>query len=354
MNRGHPTHRLAAAALSLALATTVAACGSSSADTSANAGGLAKVNFRTDYLASGSYAAITYGIDRGIYRKHGIDLDLQYGTGSPATAIDVSSGRSQLGIVGGNVVASSVSDGADLIGVGVRTAKSPNSFIVAEDSPIRTLADLKGKTVVVSSGTNTTAMLPALWGLGGITGQVQLLSVAPNVAVSTYASGKGDAFAAPWPSVSNLVNPTRKSRPLFWRDLGLKELPAYFLVARSSYVREHPDIVAEFLKATYESMSEAAADPAAAVDGYARANPQLRPADIKSAFADFLPYTCSEEQIDAKEPVGFPDPDQVAGGIRVLQQYGGLSAKVTADEVATDQFFKAPYNVSGRTCTGAG
>jgi NitT/TauT family transport system substrate-binding protein len=350
----NPSLRLVAASLSLALATTLAACGSDSDHASAGAGGLVKVNFRTDYLASGSYAAITYGIDHGIYREHGIDLDMRHGTGSPATATDVSSGRSQFGIVGGNVVASSVSDGADLIGIGVRFAKSPNSFYVDENSPIRTLADLKGKTVVVSSGTNTTAMLPALWALGGITGQVELLSVAPNVAVSTFASGKGDAFAAPWPSWSNLVTPTRKSRPLFWSDLGLKEMPAYFFVARSSYVREHPDIVAGFLKATYESMAEAAANPEAAEGAYAKANPQLRPADVKSSFKDLLPYTCSQEQVDAKEPVGYPDPGQVAEGIKVLRRYGGLSGAVTAEKVATDRFFKPPYNVSGQTCTGAG
>jgi NitT/TauT family transport system substrate-binding protein len=86
-------------------------------------------------------------VDAGIFKKHGLDVDLRF-VGSALQIPAMLSGDVQIAMVGGPEVAAADVAGADLVMVGVLGPLATYLFEVAPS--IKTLADLKGKSIAVS------------------------------------------------------------------------------------------------------------------------------------------------------------------------------------------------------------
>lgn len=96
----------------------------------------------------GSYLPLILAADQGIFKKHGLDPELQLMAGSTGMSA-LLSGQVQIAQVGGSEVLNAVAGGSDLVMSGNLGAVSSYVFIVAPD--INTIEDLKGKQVGISS-----------------------------------------------------------------------------------------------------------------------------------------------------------------------------------------------------------
>ncbi len=105
-----------------------------------------------------------YAASKGVFTKHGIDIDLRYTQSSTGIAA-LLSGETQIFQGGGSEALSAVAGGEDLVVVGNLVPVYPYVFMVPAN--IKTAADLKGKTVGVSmpgstSDIATRVALPAI------------------------------------------------------------------------------------------------------------------------------------------------------------------------------------------------
>jgi ABC-type nitrate/sulfonate/bicarbonate transport system substrate-binding protein len=96
--------------------------------------------------------------DEGLYEKYGLDVQIVHGRGaSPIQAL--AGGTVELGhFAGASVIAANLA-GSDLVFVGAQTNYVVLSIWTRKDSPVKSLADLAGKSVGVSapgSATHTT------------------------------------------------------------------------------------------------------------------------------------------------------------------------------------------------------
>ncbi len=86
-------------------------------------------------------------VDAGLFKKHGLDVDLRF-VGSALQIPAMLSGDIQIAMVGGPEVAAADASGADLVMLAVLGPLATYIFEVAPS--IKTLADLKGKSIAIS------------------------------------------------------------------------------------------------------------------------------------------------------------------------------------------------------------
>src|SRR6266545_7002066 len=94
----------------------------------------------------------------GIFKKHGLTLDIVYTQGAGETQQAVISGSVELGIAAGVMgVLSAYSKGAPVRVIGAETTGANDLFwYVRADSPIKTLKDTDGKTIAYSTNGSST------------------------------------------------------------------------------------------------------------------------------------------------------------------------------------------------------
>jgi NitT/TauT family transport system substrate-binding protein len=307
------------------------------------------VTFETDYLPNGKYAPFVYGKSLGYFKQQGINLEIKYGHGSGLTSKAVAAGRVDIGMVDSGVTALSVGKGEPIKSVGLYLAKNDFAFFVPKKSSITKISDLKGKRLIVSPGTPQAIVAPAVLKRAGLdNGAVKFVSLSPDVADSGYAHGKGDAIgeAVTFAPVFQNIRP---SRALPWISVGYR-IPGFSFVVKKTTLSEKPQVVANFLKATYKSMDAALKNPDAAIGAYAKSQPTLPKGKIGPEWTSLTPFFCSDAAISAKKPLGFQMNSDWKNGISILEQAAGLKKSVTPDAVYTNELFKK-YHVSHQTCT---
>jgi NitT/TauT family transport system substrate-binding protein len=108
----------------------------------------------------------------GIFKKHGLDLDILYTEGGGETLQATISGSVDIGIAAGVMgVLGAYSKGAPVRIIGAEATGANDLFwYVRSDSPIRTLKDTNGKTIAFSTtGSSTNGVVRALIDQYGLT-----------------------------------------------------------------------------------------------------------------------------------------------------------------------------------------
>ena len=100
--------------------------------------------FAGEMLAAKKYAA-----------KLGVDLSVQAGGQAIDPIKTVLADQDQMGVVSGDILLTSIAEGAPIVAIGVVNDRSPTCFIVKKDSKIKSISDFQGKSVGVLQGTNT-------------------------------------------------------------------------------------------------------------------------------------------------------------------------------------------------------
>jgi NitT/TauT family transport system substrate-binding protein len=221
-------------------------------------------------IESMTYAPEMVAMARGDFARHGLEVDLQALQGSPAAVQAVLGGSAQLTRLGDveTMIAVGARD-APLRVVGAEIATGPQRIISSARAPIRTPADLVGKTVGVPSlgGTSesTLNLVIASDGLDPASVRREVTGLAPGV-FDLVASGRIDAFVAPLDTAVVLQH----SRPdaVVLDTSELISAGAQVYVSSTDQLAEPggEDRVRRYLAAIHDAMDFIAAD---AATGYA-------------------------------------------------------------------------------------
>ena len=132
----------------VAIALLLTACGSESTSNGTSTAPLKDVSIGLSYNPDIQFAPFYVALSRGYYKAVGLNVTLNHGTVDTAFATLVA-GKSLFAFAGGDELLGELNKNKDLQAVDVATVfqKYPVSLIVPADSPIKTLADLKGHTI---------------------------------------------------------------------------------------------------------------------------------------------------------------------------------------------------------------
>lgn len=248
-------------------------CGSGSpsgssepAGSEAAGGGLQKVT--VGVLPIAPSGAMQYGIDEGIFEKHGLDVELQTGQGGAAMLPAVSTGTMNFAVGNPLSVMTAVDKGLDMkIVTGYSNSKAEgediNAVVVKADSGIDSFADLAGKTTAVNTlKTQGDLTIMESAAIDGGDPKALKFSEMPFPDMEAQLErGNVDAIWIPEPfQAKALANKDYKLLG-YPNQKALPGLPTMVTFTSGSYASENPGIVADFKAAVTETLAAAEADP---------------------------------------------------------------------------------------------
>ncbi len=145
-----------AAALAGAIPEILAACGSGSATTATSAvatttAALTKVSLQLVYLENVQFAGSYFAMERGYYKKQGLDVTLLPGGPNLAPEPIVVSGTALVGITHTAEAIQAINNGADIKVIGAGFQKSPTCIASRASAPIHNPQEMVGKKIGVSA-----------------------------------------------------------------------------------------------------------------------------------------------------------------------------------------------------------
>jgi NitT/TauT family transport system substrate-binding protein len=208
----------------------------------------------------GSYLPLMLAQAQGIFKKHGLDPDLQLLAGATGMSA-LLSGQVQIAQIGGSEVLSAEAGGSDLVMSGNLGAVSSYVFIVSPD--IQTLDDLKGKQVGISSvgGSADIATRTAMHHFN--LDPDKDIAILPMGSLQNRTAGlrNGAIQAAPANPPDSFLLQREGFHVLFnIADLGIPTANAT-IVAQRSWINDHKDLFQAWNDSIVEAIALARAHP---------------------------------------------------------------------------------------------
>jgi ABC-type nitrate/sulfonate/bicarbonate transport system substrate-binding protein len=240
-----------------------------------------EVKFR--YLASqGGLSAHELAAELGYFDGTGITIEnVGYATGGPASLIALASGDVEIGSAATSAVLNSIIGGNDFVAAypsnGIND-EVQSIFYVLEDSPIRDIKDIAGKSIAVNTlGAHLDYTIrEALHFVGLPTDAANQIVVPGPQLEQVLRSGQVDisAFGYWQTTFEGVAKQKGGLRAIFDDTDVLGEIAGGFVVLRRDFIEKHPEAAKVFVE-----QSERALD-------YARENPKETKAIFAKALAE--------------------------------------------------------------------
>jgi NitT/TauT family transport system substrate-binding protein len=245
--------------LALALAALVGAAQTASAEDTVKLAVGQRGNWDTSVSEIGQRA--------GIFKKHGLKLEMVYTNGSGETQQAVISGSVNLGIAGGIMGAlSAYSKGAPLRIISAETTGAGDLYwYVKADSPIKSIKDANGHTIAYSTrGSSTNGVVLAFVKQYKLDKAKPVAMGGPSANITAVMSGQVDmGWAAPPFGLDQLDKGDIRMIATGNDAAVFKGQTVRVNIANATWLKDHQDVVNRYMKAYRETVDFMYHDPKA-------------------------------------------------------------------------------------------
>jgi ABC-type nitrate/sulfonate/bicarbonate transport system substrate-binding protein len=259
----------------------------------------------------------------GIFKRHGLVLDLVYTQGAGETQQAVISGSVDIGIAAGVMgVMSAFSKGAPVRVISAETTGAGDLYwYVKADSPIKTLKDADGKTLAYSTnGSSTHGVVTAFVKQYDLKAKLTAMG-GPAANLTAVMSGQIDVGWAAPPFGLDQLDRGDIRRIATGNDAAVfKGQTVRLNIANASFLAAKKDVVARYMKAYRETVDTMYKDPAAL-----------------KIYADWLQITEAKAKRTRDEffPPPAIEPDIITGLDTIVKD--AVELKFTATELTKEQ-----------------
>jgi len=297
--------------------------------------GQEKVTLRLDWVNSGYHAIWYYGIDKGIFKREGVDLEVLEGRGSATTAQTVANGSVMFGTADGGASISLISQGLPLKIVAGYLRQSPVAIIFPKKNNWKSFADMKGARIGFSPG-GTSPLFNAMLKSTGLEGNVQVINVEGNAKPAALLDGRVDCIE----SFDFLQVPLLEANGLAvstfpYAQAGIN-VPGLSLVTANSMIEKNPALVRKMVGLMVKTIDAARQDPEGAIDSLMKRTPALK-RDIVTQVLK-LSFNLLDPDWSKGRPPGWMSPAVIEKSQDILLQYGGIKEKRPVEVYFTNQF----------------
>jgi len=294
------------------------------------------VSLRLNWYLGGLHVPFYYGKEMGFFKQEGIDLTINEGRGSGNTVQVVAAGSDTFGMADSSSLITTASKGADVKSVMSLLNSTGFSVVSLASTGIKTPKDLEGKSFAVSPGDPLGQLFRALAAHNKLDmDKIRFVQVDPAAKVVAVLEKKVDALLGGADDQYFLIKyKGQEPAALRYADHGAN-IVGMTILTTGATIKNKPDMVRRFVKASVRSWEEAKKNPNAAVDAAMKVKPDLnRQSTMDQMMVDF-------ELLDSpnsKGKVGMgakADWDQT---ITLLKQYRDLSTNEPWTTFHTNEF----------------
>ena len=339
-------------ALGVCASLVLSACvaGSNAGQSGSSATGDADVTIGLTYIPNVQFAPVYVADAQGLYNDAGVTATVRHHGSDEGLFTALLAGQEDVVIASGDEAVVAASQGLDLVSIGQYYASYPGTVIVPADSPIATLADLKGKTIGIPGeyGSSYYATLAAIKAGGLQTSDVTISSIG-YTQQAALAAGQVDAvvgFTNNDAVQMRLSGLDIREIPL---DDGSTPLVAASIVTTREWAQSHPDAARAVVSATTEAMNAITADPQVALDATAQWDTTLTDETSLGAANAVLAATVPLWLGDDARADGVQDLATWSSMVSFLSSIGVLEGDVDPSAIVTNEYADAGAQASSQS-----
>lgn len=333
------TRRSALAGIgSLALLAATAACGGVDSESTATTDGgkTTKVSIQIDGSAAPYYAPLYWAKEQGYFEKEGLDVEFLYADAASITK-NVAAGNVQFGFPNGDSVIQAVANGVPDVVVHTTYQQGIGALLTLASSGIKSPADLKGKTVAVTSlGSPNYVQLQAMAATANldIKKDMTVKVVGTGSIVPALQNKEVDAIV-----FSRLRYYTLKAAGVdVTQILSDQYLPSFgnVVISGKKFIDENPKLVTGFTKALNTSLEDiiggkASEAVAMSIKKYATSFNGQEAAVTQVMQEVFVSDLWQSEKTKANG-LGYGDPERWQNAVDAQKRFGLITGDIKADD----------------------
>jgi NitT/TauT family transport system substrate-binding protein len=296
-----------------------------------------KASIRLSWYIGGYHAAYFLGKERGFYKDEGIDLTINEGRGSAKSAQLVAAGSDTFGVSDSSSMMLGAAKGLPIKCVVSLMNSAGFAVLYLPDKPIKTIADLKGKTVAMAAGDALTQLFPAVLSANGLKStDVHQLLLDPAGKQAALLAGKVDAMlgdiGAQGVILAEKGHPVKSIR---FGDVGVDTI-GLVIHTNTDTIKNNPDLVRRFVHATVRSWELTRKDPDAAVQAVLHAKPSLSADLVKKQLMVFISYMDTPNT--KGKPLGYGAPADWKHTYQLYKELRGMKTSMQPKDFHTNEF----------------
>ncbi len=287
----------------------------------------------------------------GYFEEEGLDVDIQGVAGGTLAAQVLQGGSAQIASVAPESVMIVRDKGGDIRSFASLRRKGGWQVAVKQGSPIKTLAEFKGKNLGVQGlNSGVVPLLKASMAEAGLqpTDYTLIAAGSGPQAAAALTSGKIDALVLWDAEYGKMEN---NGLQLAYIDLPIVDkLAGFTLATTGKFLKENPQALTGFCRAMAKGQVYARANPAAAIKIFYQVFPATKPKNVPDEQAVkedanvLARWLTGGTGSDTTVPVGWQYPEKWAYTLQYYKDLGNITNAKPVAEYYTNEFMKECNN----------
>jgi NitT/TauT family transport system substrate-binding protein len=301
------------------------------------------ITIRLDFIVGGNHAPWFVAWEKGFYSKRGLNVTIQPGTGSADTIRTIAAGGADVGFANVSTAIVGRSRGTPIVSV-AQLGYIAVTVLWREDSDIRTLKDLEGKSWAISPGQAQWFLLPALARINNVDFKsIKIEETAPPLQPAALLAKKADfitMFRASNDEVAELAAAKQgiRLKRIHMRDAGL-DIYGSALIVKEEDIKRRPEMIRAYVEGTMEGLRYTREHQDEALGILLKVKPELDKeltrVQIKNGVQEvFIPAE------SLASGYGYMKPDVMEKTVKITNEFFDVAGKVAAASVYTNQFIR--------------
>lgn len=300
-------------------------------------------NIRLDFIIGGKHAPWFVAVEKGFYSKRGLKATILGSTGSADTVRTIGAGGADFGFADIGTMIVAKSRGAP-VQVAAQFGYVPATVMWREDTDIKKLKDLEGKSYAISPGQAQWFLMPAYCRINKVDYKaIRIQETAAPLQPAALVAKKADfivMYRASNDEVAELAAAKQgmKLKRIFMKDTGL-DIYGTGLIVKDDDMKKRPEFVRAYVEGTLEGLRYTRDNQEESLKILLKHKPELDSVlttmQLKNALTEvFLP----PESVNVG--LGFMKPEIMDKTVKIVNEYFDVERKVSAREVFTNQLIK--------------
>jgi NitT/TauT family transport system substrate-binding protein len=298
-------------------------------------------SLRLDFSINGKHAPFLLGLEKGFYREHSINLNVEEGRGSLAAVQLVANKSNPFAFADSTSVITVAASGGPVKTVGVIQQRSP--VVGISFKPLKQPTDLYGMSIGLNP-VGVGSLWEAFIAQNHLdTTKMTVVTMDGAALLPALVGGRLDAIIA-------LVNTEGAAAPilagkdvnlLYFADFGANTL-AHGIVVHRDLIGQQADLIKRFMAATTKSWNYSLEHKSEAIDALLRKFPDAKKEIVIRQFELTIPLLHTKNT--EGRPIGFTAEQDITVTLDLLAKFGGLKNRPAPADVFTNEFLPATQN----------